>query len=117
MTEAKEYIERGAAINSLTEDNLVLNLDSVMDGLSNQIKRSAHRILASLPAADVVPVRHGRWINIDGDEESHRQCSECLQDFSYIDGLCYLVTGQRLPRYCPNCGARMDGPEPPKEEG
>lgn len=52
----KEYIEREAAINSLTEENLVLNLDSVMDGLSNQIKRSAHRILASLPVADVAPV-------------------------------------------------------------
>ena len=59
--------------------------------------------------ADYVKVRHGRWINICRDSESARQCSECLQDFDYIDGICYLVSGQRLPNYCPNCGAKMDG--------
>ena len=61
-----------------------------------------------IAAADVAPVRHGRWINICGDSESPRQCSDCLQDFDYIDGICYLVSGQRLPQYCPNCGAKMD---------
>lgn len=104
MTEAKEYIERGAAINSLTEDNLVLNLDSVMDGLSNQIKRSAHRILASLPAADVEPVRHGRWVEL---EDGDCKCSLCG---------CYHHAWEAHGYYCQHCGARMDGAEPPKEE-
>ena len=63
-----DYISREEAINSLTEENLVLNLDSVMDGLSNQIKRSAHRILASLPAADVRPVVY---------------CKDCKHRFNY----------------------------------
>lgn len=89
-----EYIEREAAYNAIVR---------------NYTADAQLRDLDAIPAADVVPVRHGRWINICGDKESPRQCSECLQDFDYIDGICYLVSGQRLPRYCPNCGARMGG--------
>ena len=52
----------------------------------------------SLPAADVVPVRHGRWLCGDyydiGDV-----CSECDWD-SQMAHPSY--------RYCPNCGAKMD---------
>ena len=49
-----------------------------------------------LPAADVAPVRHGRWINhtmIDG--HIHAECSECHK-VRIIDN------------YCPNCGSKMD---------
>ena len=60
---------------------------------------------------DAQEVKRGKWINITGDEDSPRQCSACLQDFDYIDGLCYLVSGQHLPSYCPNCGAKMEGEE------
>lgn len=98
----KEYIEREAAINELTEENLVLNLDSVMDGLSNQIKRSAHRILASLPAANVVEVRHGEWHRLEVCDKW--QCSEC--------GVLMGIEGtpnENLLHYCPYCGAKMDG--------
>ena len=97
----KEYIEREAVCYQLFKQTTI-------DGHPRAIKRAA-KIVADFPAADVAPVRHGRWINICGDRESPRQCSECLQDFDYIDGICYLVSGQRLPQYCPNCGARMDG--------
>lgn len=55
-----------------------------------------------IPAADVAPVRHGRW---DGDT-----CTSCnlpwnynmtqnAQDWGYFDP---------MPDYCPNCGARMN---------
>lgn len=47
-------------------------------------------------AADVAPVRHGRWIR-DGDWCNPR-CSECG---SYTD---FYVARE----YCPNCGAKMD---------
>ena len=59
--------------------------------------------LLSIPAADVVPVRHGHWIPckpqnpmLDGYE-----CSECGAQFQ----------GVRPDRFCGNCGARMDGAE------
>ena len=49
------------------------------------------------PAADVVEVRHGRWILKD-DGRAH--CSEC--DTS---GNSYVW------HHCPNCGAKMEGME------
>lgn len=57
-------------------------------------------------APTIDPVKQGRQIKI-GDCNTV-QCSECFDDFDYIDGLCYLCHGQELPNYCPNCGARMD---------
>ena len=46
-----------------------------------------------------VPVRHGRWIYREFDDEygwrQEYECSECAK-YSYFD-----------TDYCPNCGARM----------
>ena len=58
--------------------------------------------LRRLPAADVAPVRHGRWENYDG--MGYLVCSECRD--VYIDED-WLKDGKW--DYCPNCGARMDG--------
>ena len=52
--------------------------------------------IRKLPAADVVPVLHGRKIE-DGDIGCFWLCSRC---------------GECLPygaKYCHNCGAKMDG--------
>ena len=47
-----------------------------------------------------VPVRHGRWIYREFNDEygwsQEYECSECAK-YSYFD-----------TDYCPNCGARMD---------
>lgn len=54
-----------------------------------------------LPAADVAPVRHGRWIAIKVPNEWDKgQCSECRSIFNSS------VYGTN---YCPKCGTKMDG--------
>ena len=59
----------------------------------------AMEIVASAPAADVVPVRHGQWIY---DKKAQRPyCSVCKVYF-------YGATNSPMS-YCPNCGAKMDG--------
>ena len=61
--------------------------------------------IANIPAADVVPVVHGRWVD---KMVRDWHCSECGQKVPrqvYFDGYCYA---DKL-NYCPNCGARMDG--------
>lgn len=50
---------------------------------------------ASAPAADVVPVRHGRMVG--GKGEFCSTCSECGE---------ILI---KRWHYCPSCGAKMDG--------
>lgn len=51
------------------------------------------------PTIDAVPVVHGRWMNDGmGDMLTIWKCSLCG----------YRQQGAFM-RYCPNCGARMDG--------
>lgn len=58
--------------------------------------------LRGMPAADVAPVRHGRWI-VKGYVcgETEYQCSECKETE-------WRTSASRL-KYCPFCGAKMDG--------
>lgn len=65
------------------------------------------RRLLSIPAADVVPVRNGRW-QYNTDFYVWR-CSECGENPHKGTGV--VVSEENLPAYCPHCGARMDGAE------
>ena len=60
--------------------------------------RNAIRLVKRLPAQD--PVKHGHWIFVE-DMVSYIKCSECGDD------ICWVNT--KRPKYCPNCGAKMDG--------
>lgn len=57
-------------------------------------------IIHSEKAADVAPVRHGRWVQTKAPFMNEcEDCSAC----GYR-----TVWGHRY-NYCPNCGAKMDG--------
>ena len=60
--------------------------------------------------ADVEEVRHGKWERTGwqkGYETKNREteyrCSECKRNKIFIRKT------QKLPKYCSNCGAKMDG--------
>lgn len=57
--------------------------------------------IEQIPAADVTPVVHGRWI----EDHDYLKCPECSvmvkRDFTFFD------IGDW--NYCPNCGAYMMG--------
>lgn len=53
-----------------------------------------------LPAADVAPVRHGRW-GTHSDRPDSLICSVCNCGFD--------MWKHDPHNYCPNCGAKMDG--------
>lgn len=57
-----------------------------------------------VPAADVAPVRHGRWI--DNKVAFYLGCSECGCYLEYAVDT-FLDNGDHY-HYCPNCGAKMD---------
>lgn len=64
-------------------------------------------IVQALPAADVAPVVHGKWVHSRYDRSSGQfdvvKCSRCgLEAYA----MAYHV---RDGNYCPRCGARMDG--------
>ena len=65
------------------------------------INKTFAAMIDSVPAADVVEVRHGKWIN---------ECQEGLGSFSAECSLCSKRTLAYFHYfYCPNCGAKMDG--------
>ena len=91
-----EFIEREALITKfkkmeLGEHGLVERLFA--DGV--------YAVIAAFPAADVAPVVHGRWNNMDG-YKTRKVCSECGWDVPEYG---------KFYSYCPNCGAKMDGGE------
>ena len=93
--------------------------------------------IESEPAADVEPVRHGRWIEHEetpDDAYLHHKCSECNVNapFDYKmredwdegmdgewDSLGLVDDGinEHLTDYCPNCGAKMDLSDECKQGG
>lgn len=82
-----DYIEREAAQSAVWEE----------DNQTDMILA-----IGSLPAADVAPVRHGKWIKpVPGDGENY--CSVCKAEQLWFYGYGYLESN-----YCPNCGARME---------
>ena len=85
-----EYIEREAAI------------DACFYGWNNNAHDCAENI-RSIPAADVRPVKRGKWIKVrshDGGVWKSIACSNCKYEP-------WFSSAEPLYNYCPNCGAWM----------
>ena len=105
---ADEYISREAALKYIKSKQCRTCSDIGLCG--NCAVLVAVKLLEKVPAADVAPVRHGHWIG-EGDGYADGElvfdvwhCSEC--DYCIDDG---TDDPERLPKYCPGCGALMDG--------
>ena len=114
-----EYIEREAAIKAIYESD------------PNGIRRTfgfnvgqIEEALRAIPAADVVPVRHGLWIPVHASEATGWDpkiagsdpiwgyiCTNCRNEAIFDCNDEYILSD-----YCPNCGAKMDGQRAEGEE-
>ena len=95
-----EYINRDAYIRCLSSGKAEF-VDDYGKGWSAGIN-TAIRACEKFPAADVAPVRHGRWDRVIPSKSAAKwsskvSCSVCHN------------TGYNHFKYCPNCGAKMDG--------
>ena len=88
---AKEYIER---------DALIADLNKFAPEAYN---RAADLVIRNQSAADVVEVKHGRWERVFNGDAIMDSCTHCE--------IALRVHTGKTPdyRYCPYCGARMDG--------
>lgn len=97
----KEYIEREAAIHAIT--------DTMENYSTFSTERCACIIerqkIKNLPAANVAPVRHGRWIHPHWcNDVSAANCSECGAEAQHRE----YRGAQKYYKVCPSCGALMD---------
>lgn len=107
-----EYIDRGKLVEFLkqvrrdlphdskdffTRDEMILNFQQFVESKS------------FVPSEDVEPVRRGHWTRAEKPHPYYDyKCSECgCEEYRHIDskGNCVLM------KYCPNCGAKMEGEE------
>ena len=91
----KEYIEREAVRQAHIKASLTT------------------RLIDAQPAADVAPVRHGRWMTTDAYPH-HLYCSVCYK--TYAKNAKWVNELDLPTNYCPNCGTRM-GKEDEHEAG
>lgn len=96
-----EYIER-EAISEEIRKYYYKNPpnSSYWEGFDRGLDR-AQRAILDAPAADVVPVKHGQWI--DNEANGYK--------WAFVCSLCGYVDGHPFDNrhnFCPNCGARMD---------
>lgn len=98
----KEYIERGAFDRDL--QNLVKEYNRNCESDKSSGAFEALYRLRLAPAADVVEVVHGEWIQNPHCKRMF-YCSEC--DRPVEDGSYNPNPSEHFP-YC-HCGARMDG--------
>ena len=114
-----KYIKKEEAIRAL------LNDAPEQVGYSRE---DAADCIRYMDAADVAPVRHGRWILEAHDERVNyrwnvtAECSECCDEQKEIwagffpnvppcisrDAALVSAESVKLSNYCPNCGAKMD---------
>lgn len=94
-----EYIKRAAIMEfpirkdhcdkERANEHFIFGIESVLE------------YVESLPAADVAPVVHGRWLRAD----DFVICSRCEAEMNQKNSLGV----DNFKNFCPNCGARMDG--------
>ena len=106
-----EYIEREAISEGIRKYYYKNPPNSSYEeGFDRGLDR-AQRAILNAPAADVAPVRHGRWISLTECANEGVYCSICNKKVWKSDyAWCSKKSRNKLrANYCPNCGAKMDG--------
>lgn len=91
----KEYIDRAVVKDEILSWAVCINHPELLS------KEDTMYCIDSIPTADVMEVRHGRWIAFDPKNTECKECSICG----------YLFARLYPSNYCPNCGSRMDKEE------
>ena len=107
----KEYIDREATLNERPEGRNPgqVGKEEYNKGW-NDCRSAFYKCITSMPAADVVEVRHGRWIV---SELNLGYCDIIQKEYiakKYICSECGYETGDQANKFacCPICMARMD---------
>lgn len=83
-------------------ENVVLQLNKKGWAITRGEYKLVDNIIFEFPTIEAEPVKHGRWIRAGESPLYIIECSECRQLFFHHAEL-------SLPKYCSECGTRMDG--------
>lgn len=94
-----DFISRREAIEKIKEEGILGSGYSDTEREDDVI-----HMINDILAADVQPVKRGKWILID-DDTVHGKCSECGFECHYYEDDVFGMP------FCPNCGAVMSTDE------
>lgn len=100
-----EYIKREAAIREIEQINPVdygAMWDYEAHHWAGECLRDCKEVIDSIPAADVASVVHAEWVVCGDGDNVPWMCSHCGKTTAHKYKVIY-------GKYCPNCGAKMDG--------
>ena len=109
-----EYISRETAIkyaeHAYHEWNLAM---AAADGKREinlvykrqELCKAVESVFRDTPAADVAPVVHGQWYMLDDCANAGLYCSACGRRVHHEE----FAYKKLKSKYCPHCGAKMDG--------
>lgn len=94
-----EYIDKNATVGILE----AMSRNADCECIKKRLEKAAKRV-NTMPAADVAPVVHGRWMYEKTEGGFHiwrcRRCGRGMND-----------NPEGIDLYCYHCGAKMDGVE------
>ena len=101
-----EYISREEAIKELREV-YEQEYPTASGNFDEYASHDMPNVLRNIPAADVQPVKHGRWEAIGEQSAKCTACGGVLKS-NGIDKTGKALIFNAVYHYCPYCGARMD---------
>lgn len=88
----------------MANEKRLIDANALVDLVLNHprpYRRDFYAMINNAPTVDAVEVVHGRWIGKNSPYDANIHiCSVCREQIS--------ILGNKL-RFCPNCGAKMDG--------
>jgi len=107
-----EYIRKQDALDAFGLSEKTRKYGGDHSGYDTRMLYEIQDTIESLEPADVVPVVHAHWYILEYESLT---CSRC-NGFYYTGCDSTAEAEKRLkegiyPKYCPHCGAKMDGDE------
>lgn len=100
-----EYISRDVALRQLNATCLATGCNNYKGVMCRACAYAdAMDVIEAIPAADVQPVKHGKW----GHGWEHGKCTNCEKSLEDLFEGDFYYDCEEL-HFCPNCGARLDG--------
>ena len=110
---AKRFIDADAVLSIIEHIRTKFQSKYASGQLLKDSMRYVEKKVKALPTADVAEVRHGHWIHKVKrypyqPDDCEAVCSVCGMDYA-LDPEYTIKYFAMHNKFCPNCGARMDG--------
>lgn len=89
----------------IDKEELYQYLDNEVEWNNNKDRLSVMEVVFEFQAADVAPVKHGKWVATE--KYMTDECSECGFEINW-DDIETIGIGESDVKCCLNCGAIMD---------